>query len=287
MVLPGGEEGAETMRDSKELVSLLRQRRATGKLVAATGFTPAIVFGSIPQFLENGATCYPLKRLRSKIPKATDYDVVVQKGVVTSQGIGPAVVFALILAELLISSKVVNLVSRSILVDRSGMTGFRYSPPLPPASNMAMTVTKTVAKAAELTVQAQVQSKPPVQAKAPTTMLPAPLAETIAVGPKPPSQKETPPAASTACHPCSVEVENRSPKPPPQNNDSSVDEIIETHQLKKLIQPVGEKRNRRRCSECNRLTMYVCINCGDEFGLCADSTDRSCHSTHITRFVFP
>ena len=90
------------MRDTKELIDLLKERRESKKLSAASGCSPSIVFGSIPFFLDPGATCYPLNRFREVMPNATDNDVVLQENVVTSQGIGPCLIFAFIIAELLL-----------------------------------------------------------------------------------------------------------------------------------------------------------------------------------------
>ena len=137
LVLPGGEEGAHNLQKCKPLTDALMERRAAGQLCAASEFTPAIVFGSIPGFLQPGATCYPLKRLRNMMPKASDYDVVWQDGVVTSQGIGPALIFSFLIAELLMDPTLVNDISISTMVDREGTSGYRY---FPPYANPAMRV---------------------------------------------------------------------------------------------------------------------------------------------------
>ena len=60
--------------------------------------------------------------------RATDNDVVWQENVVTSQGIGPCLIFAFIVAELLLGPSLPAKVSQNMLVDRTGETGFRYSP---------------------------------------------------------------------------------------------------------------------------------------------------------------
>ena len=116
------------MRDTEELIELLEQRKYDRKLSAASGCSPSIVFASIPFFLDPGATCYPLNRFRDVMPNATDNDVVLQENVVTSQGIGPCLIFAFIIAELLLGPSLPAKVSQNMLVDRTGETGFRYSP---------------------------------------------------------------------------------------------------------------------------------------------------------------
>ena len=61
IVLPGGAPGAETMRDCQVLIGILAKQKVDGKLVGASGATPSIVMASINGFLQEGATCFPLK----------------------------------------------------------------------------------------------------------------------------------------------------------------------------------------------------------------------------------
>ena len=129
VVLPGGEQGAITMRDSKELIEMLKNRKNDGKLSAASGCSPSIVFASISDYLERGRhTCFPLNRYRNAMPGDVDDDVVWHENIVTRQGIGPCLIFAFIIAELLLGPSLPAKVSQSMLVDRTGLTGFRYSP---------------------------------------------------------------------------------------------------------------------------------------------------------------
>jgi DJ-1/PfpI family len=126
IVLPGGAVGAETMRDSTELIGILAKQKADGKLVGASGATPSIVLASMHGFLQEGATCFPLMAFRNAIPKASDNDVVVHDNVVTSQGIGSALVFALMLVELLYDPELADRIAQTMLIDR---TKHRYFPP--------------------------------------------------------------------------------------------------------------------------------------------------------------
>jgi hypothetical protein len=63
---------------------------------------------------------------RNAIPKASDNDVVVHDNVVTSQGIGSALVFALMLVELLYDPELADRIAQTMLIDR---TKHRYFPP--------------------------------------------------------------------------------------------------------------------------------------------------------------
>ena len=119
IVLPGGVVGAETMSQCQELICMLAKQKADGKLIGASGETPSIVLSSINSFLQEGATCFPLVALCERIPKASDYNVVVHDNVVTSQGIGSTLVFAIMLVELVHNSDVANMVAQCMLVDRT------------------------------------------------------------------------------------------------------------------------------------------------------------------------
>ena len=127
LIVLQGAPGVETMRDSMELIGILAKQKADGKLVGASGATPAIVLASMHDFLqEGGATCFPLEAFRCTIKKASDYDVVVHDNLVASQGIGRSLVFALMLVELLFDAEEADRVAQTMLVDR---TNYRYYPP--------------------------------------------------------------------------------------------------------------------------------------------------------------
>lgn len=98
VALPGGMPGAEHLRDSAPLISILEKQKEAGKLYGAICAAPAVVLAS-KGLVGEGATCYP-GRLREKMSSPVDgEDVVVQGNVVTSQGPGTALKFALKLGE--------------------------------------------------------------------------------------------------------------------------------------------------------------------------------------------
>lgn len=137
IVLPGGEQGTEAMRDCKQLTGALKEFKQKGKMVAACGEAPALVFASIAGFLRPGATCFPLKRLVSLLPQPTsECNVVLQReNVMTCQGYGSCVAFALFIAQELIGVDTVELTARSMLFDRSGKRAYRYARPRPHPGN--------------------------------------------------------------------------------------------------------------------------------------------------------
>ena len=56
--------------------------------------------------------------LYNKMPRASDCDLVVHDNIATSQGIGSALVFALMPVELLFDSEFADKIAQPMLVDR-------------------------------------------------------------------------------------------------------------------------------------------------------------------------
>ena len=104
IALPGGMPGAEHLRDCEPLVEMLKEQRDAGRLFGAICASPAVVL--LPHGLLSGrrATCYP--SFRAELDEAVDVEpsdeqVVVDGRLVTSQGPGTAIEFALRLVALL------------------------------------------------------------------------------------------------------------------------------------------------------------------------------------------
>jgi protein deglycase len=99
--------GAEHLRDCAVLTALLQKQKQSGKLYAAICAAPAVVLqanGLIDA--DTPATCYPAPAFRSKLKSpdvvTTDNDangVVVSGNLITSQGPGTALHFALELGQ--------------------------------------------------------------------------------------------------------------------------------------------------------------------------------------------
>jgi len=120
VALPGGMPGAEHLRDCETLISLLKQQQTEKRLYAAICATPAVALaphGLLPS--SGGATCYPLDAFRSAIKHPSDEEVVVQDNVVTSQGPGTSLQFALTLGERLYGKEMADKVAKGLLVSRS------------------------------------------------------------------------------------------------------------------------------------------------------------------------
>ncbi len=95
IALPGGMPGAEHLRDSKELVELLKRQNRKNKLYAAICAAPVVTLQ--PHGLLEGrkATCHPGRHSNLDNAEAANERVVVDRNLTTSQGPGSAIEFAL------------------------------------------------------------------------------------------------------------------------------------------------------------------------------------------------
>ena len=116
IALPGGMPGAEHLRDSAELIDLLKKQKQTGRLYAAICASPAIALRPHGLLDKVRATCFPAFRDRLDPAYASDERVVVDGNCVTSQGPGTAIEFALKLVELLFGAEKAAAVAAAMLV---------------------------------------------------------------------------------------------------------------------------------------------------------------------------
>ncbi|KAG7396097.1 hypothetical protein PHYBOEH_002799 [Phytophthora boehmeriae] len=115
IVVPGGMPGAEHLRDSKELVTLLQQQKQSGKLYGAICAAPAVVLHTHGLLTPGAATSYP--SFESKMT-GVDYQhdaVVVNGQCVTSQGPGTAMAMGVKLVELLCGQEKAQTVAKGLL----------------------------------------------------------------------------------------------------------------------------------------------------------------------------
>lgn len=101
IVLPGGMPGAEHLRDSEDLVHLLKRQHTQGGFFGAICASPAVVLDHHGLLSQKRATCYPSFMEKLKEAKAVPERVVVDGPCITSQGPGTALAFSLKLVELL------------------------------------------------------------------------------------------------------------------------------------------------------------------------------------------
>lgn len=116
IVLPGGMPGAEHLRDSAELIEMLRKQKQAGRLYAALCASPAVVLHHHKLIEKVRVTCFPGMRNRLDPAYASDERVVVDGNCVTSQGPATAIEFSLKLVELLFGPAKAKEVGAAMLV---------------------------------------------------------------------------------------------------------------------------------------------------------------------------
>jgi 4-methyl-5(b-hydroxyethyl)-thiazole monophosphate biosynthesis len=99
IALPGGMPGATNLGQCEILIHMLQQQQQAGRLLAAICAAPAVVLK--PHGLLEGvrATCYPTFQDRLDPSLLNREPVVVDGTVITAQGPGVAIAFALTLVE--------------------------------------------------------------------------------------------------------------------------------------------------------------------------------------------
>ncbi len=114
IICPGGLPGAEYLRDSELLKNLLLQQDKQHKWIASICASPALVLAHHGLLLTRKATCYPGSE--EKLPLYVDETVVVDGHIVTSQGPGTAMTFALKLVQLLVGEVQAKEVAATALI---------------------------------------------------------------------------------------------------------------------------------------------------------------------------
>ncbi len=101
VVLPGGIPGADNLRDSKDLVRILKNQNEKQKLYGAICASPAVILEHHGLLKGKKATCHPGFVDQLANPESVESIVVTDGNCVTSRGAGTAVAFALELVRLL------------------------------------------------------------------------------------------------------------------------------------------------------------------------------------------
>jgi len=117
IALPGGMPGAEHLRDSATLISMLEKQNREGKMYAAICASPAVVLAS-KGLGAAGITCYPAPAFRDILANPVDDDVVVTDNLTTSKGPGTSLKFALQLGEQLFGKEKADEIAAQMLVTR-------------------------------------------------------------------------------------------------------------------------------------------------------------------------
>lgn len=116
IVCPGGMPGAEHLRDSSTLRELLVLQSAEGKLVGAICAAPAVVLATHGLINGRSATCYPAPKFKDVLSNYKTDAVVVDGTLITSQGPGTSLLFALKLVEVLFGEDMASKLSKEMLI---------------------------------------------------------------------------------------------------------------------------------------------------------------------------
>jgi len=116
IALPGGMPGAEHLRDSEELIRLLKIQVQEGRLYAAICASPAVVFQHHGLIDTKKVTCYPSFLGQLVDAESSDSDVVVDGNCITSKGPGTALKFSLKLVEALYGKSKADELSNEMIV---------------------------------------------------------------------------------------------------------------------------------------------------------------------------
>ena len=116
IALSGGMPGAEHLRDSGELIDMLKKQQQEGRIYAAICASPAVIFQHHGLLEGKKATCHPAFVEKLKNKEAVENRVVVDGLCVTSRGPGTAIEFALALITLLFDEERAQKVAGPMLV---------------------------------------------------------------------------------------------------------------------------------------------------------------------------
>lgn len=105
IALPGGMPGAEHLRDSDELIDLLKAQKIAGRFYAAICASPAIVLQHHGLIGKLRATSHPFFTDYLENTEAVESRVVVEGNCITSRGPGTALEFAIKLVEVLMGKE--------------------------------------------------------------------------------------------------------------------------------------------------------------------------------------
>lgn len=115
VILPGGMPGASNLRDSQVVQNFLRTQAGNGSLLAAICAAPiALAAGGFLQ--GRRATCYPGFEPQLHGAYIDSAPVVVDQGVITSQGPSTALAFALTIVENLVGPAQAGSLAQQMLV---------------------------------------------------------------------------------------------------------------------------------------------------------------------------
>lgn len=119
IVLPGGGEGTENLKNSDALVRLLRRQNDAGRWLCAICAAPTVLVeaGVLAEGLH--VTCYPTCQMELDRPWSP-VPVVVDGNVITGQAPGSVLLFALVVLQTLTDEATARRIARGLVTDVLG-----------------------------------------------------------------------------------------------------------------------------------------------------------------------
>lgn len=114
IVLPGGQPGVDNLMTCDIMKKIIQSAYESNKLICAICAAPMIL-GKMGLLEGRKATCYPSCTGALTGAEVSDDKVCVDGNIVTSQGVGTAIDFALEIIKILASEEISNQVKESIL----------------------------------------------------------------------------------------------------------------------------------------------------------------------------
>jgi protein deglycase len=115
MILPGGMPGTANLEKHEDLRALIKEFYHNEKYIAAICAAPSIL-GKMELLESSMATCYPGFEKDLKGAILSDDLVIRHKNIITSQGPGTAMLFALDLAEILVGKEMVEMLKDQMII---------------------------------------------------------------------------------------------------------------------------------------------------------------------------
>jgi len=116
VALPGGIPGAENLKNSPELVEILKKQHAAGRFYGAICAAPAVVLKTHGLLDDKKATCHPMFIANLSTGQVSEDKVVVDNNCITSRGAGTSIDFALELLGLIAGEEKKKEVARGMVI---------------------------------------------------------------------------------------------------------------------------------------------------------------------------
>ena len=113
IVLPGGSPGYMNLGRSARILEILRKMNSKQKIIAAICGAPSVL-AKAGVLEDKKATIYP--GMENELPYPRDERVLIDRNIITSQGPGTAMEFALKLVEILAGNQMASRLKRDLLV---------------------------------------------------------------------------------------------------------------------------------------------------------------------------